>query len=342
MKRFYCRCGQEVFFENSVCFSCGCALGNVYRGNALRSVVAEQGEWCDLERQQRYRFCQNRLRHDVCNGLVPAASAGHFCMACELNRTIPNLTVPGNVERWRKIEQAKRRLIYGLLRIGLPLHYASGGVVRDLTFDFLQDKRTNPHAEHHYVATGHADGVITLNVLEADDVARTYQRTLNHERYRTILGHLRHECGHYYFELLNPNKSQFIQLFGDPDIPYEQALGAYYRNGPRHDWQNSYITAYASAHPFEDWAECFAHYLHVSDTLETAAVRGVITGFNGTEDLHTRMQSWAQLVIILNELNRSMGMPDAYPFSVNATTLAKFTYINESIKLIAGHHAAQQ
>lgn len=342
MQRFYCRCGQEVFFESSVCFSCGCVLGYVYRQNAIVSVIPEYTEWCDPDKQQRYRFCQNRLKHDACNGLVDVSSTQVFCLACQLNRTIPNLSVPGNLERWRKIEQAKRRLIYGLLRLRLPLQYPTSGYVQGLAFDFLEDQRSNPQAEKTFVATGHLNGVITLNVLEADDVARTQQRTLNRERYRTLLGHLRHECGHYYDQLLNQNRDEFRQLFGDPEIPYNTALKNYYQNGPRNDWAEHYISAYASSHPYEDWAECFAHYLHVTDTLETALARGTIDMANSHEPMPQRMAHWNKLVVVMNELNRSMGLPDAYPFTVNEKTLQKLCYIDERIRSFAGQYQQQQ
>lgn len=342
MQRFFCRCGQEVFFENSVCFSCGCVLGYVYRQNAIVSVIAQQGEWCDPDKQQRYRFCLNRQKHDACNGLVDVNSNAVFCLACQLNRTIPNLSLPGNLERWRKIEQAKRRLIYGLLRLGLPLQYPAAGYEHGLKFDFLEDQRSNPQVEKAFVATGHLNGVITLNVLEADDVARTRQRTLNRERYRTLLGHLRHECGHYYHALLNHNRGDFQRLFGDPSVPYDSALNHYYQHGPRHDWQQYYISAYASAHPLEDWAECFAHYMHVTDTLETAMARGFTDMTNSAEPMAERIAHWNKLVVVMNELNRSMGLADAYPFSVNETTLAKLTYIDEMIHAFGGDRQQAQ
>lgn len=342
MKRFYCRCGQEVFFENSVCFSCGCVLGYVYRQNALVSVIAQYGEWCDPDKQQRYRFCQNRMKYDACNGLVDVNSPQVFCLACQLNRTIPNLSVPGNLERWRKIEQAKRRLIYGLLRLGLPLQYPTRGYVQGLAFDFLEDQRSNPQAEKTFVATGHLNGVITLNVLEADDVARTQQRTLNRERYRTLLGHLRHECGHYYDQLLNQDAAQFTALFGNPQQDYDAALKHYYQHGPRPDWQEHYISAYASAHPYEDWAECFAHYLHVTDTLETAVARGTTDMTDSAEPMAQRIMHWNKLVVVMNELNRSMGLADAYPFTVNEKTLQKLIYIDEAIRRFAGQYQQQQ
>jgi len=65
------------------------------------------------------------------------------------------------------------------------------------------------------------------------------------------------------------------ELFGDETTDYGAALGSYYREGPKPDWNRHYVTAYASSHPHEDWAETFAHYIHIVDTLDSARAYGI-------------------------------------------------------------------
>jgi hypothetical protein len=333
MKRFQCHCGQEIFFENSHCSHCGRSLGyDPLRGTMMALEQDASGAWHGVDNGGHYRLCDNRIYHGVCNGLVEATDSNPLCLACRLNRTIPNITIAANLDRWGRIEQAKRRLIYGLLSLGLPLEAPVAGYPRGLSFDFLEDKRTNPAVPEEFVTTGHYKGVITLNVLEADDVQRVWQRELSSERYRTVLGHFRHEAGHYYFELLVRDLNAFVNQFGDFAQPYEEALKNYYNYGARAGWDNSYISAYASAHPIEDWAECFAHYLHMVETLETAAERHVIAALSGNESIDELLQRWDDLAVSLNELNRSLGLRDAYPFVVTPVVADKLRYVDNVIR----------
>jgi len=55
------------------------------------------------------------------------------------------------------------------------------------------------------VLTSHCNGLITLNIAEADDAERERRRVKFHEPYRTLLGHLRHEVAHYYWDRLIAN-----------------------------------------------------------------------------------------------------------------------------------------
>ncbi|ALP51754.1 hypothetical protein Tel_00585 [Candidatus Tenderia electrophaga] len=332
MKRFQCHCGQEVFFENRRCQRCGRHLGYDPQRGTMVALAQRGGDgwWCE-ENGVAYRLCGNRLNYGVCNGLVEVGDSNPLCVACRLNRTIPNISIPQNLERWGRIEQAKRRLIYGLLELGLPLEAPVAGYPRGLSFDFLEDQRSNPAVPQEFVTTGHFKGVITLNVLEADDVQRVWQRELSSERYRTVLGHFRHESGHYYFELLVPDRQGFMALFGDPGQPYGQALQRYYNQGALAGWENDYISAYASAHPIEDWAECFAHYLHMLDTLETAAARGIIVPLSDVEPIDRLLQRWDTLAVSVNELNRSLGLQDAYPFVVTPAVADKLRFVDAAI-----------
>ena len=234
--------------------------------NRLRALAAP-GE--------RYQFCAN-AQHNVCNWLVNTDQAEAFCAACRHNRTIPDLTNPENLLHWRKIEFAKHRLFYTLLRLRLPLATRLEDP-NGLGFDFLSNP-IGAAAAHSRVMTGHASGLITLNVAEADDPERERQRKSMGEPYRTLLGHFRHEIAHYYWDRLvaeSPRIDEFRRLFGDEREDYEASLQRHYTNGPAPDWPERFVTSYASSHPWEDFAETWAHYFHMIDTLETAFAFGM-------------------------------------------------------------------
>lgn len=333
MRRFYCVCGHEVFLESSYCTHCGSTLGYDIAAGTLVTLESKGNGLYAVAGGRNIRLCANNHVHGVCNAIVDINDSSEFCIACRLNRTIPNLANPENHIRWRSLEEAKRRLIFGLLSLGLPLEAPVAGYPRGLCFDFLEDRRTNSEADEAFVSTGHHEGVITINVLEADDVQRVWQREQSSERYRTLLGHLRHESGHYYFELLVRDLNEFSSLFGDYTLPYGNALKHYYKYGPLGGWEQGYISAYASAHPLEDWAECFAHYLHMTDTLETASLRGAIAPLSGTEGIDHLLDVWDGFAVTLNELNRSLGLKDAYPFVVTPTVAEKLRYVHERIRV---------
>lgn len=331
MRRFFCNCGQEIFLENKLCLQCGCPVAYLPSENTMVSLEPRGSGWQVAASGQAVILCNNREAYNVCNAVTESSTHSAQCLACRLNRTIPDLSNPGNLARWSKLEEAKRRLLYGLLRLGLPLEAPVNGFPRGLCFDFIEDQRSNPEAPVEFVMTGHAEGVITINVLEADDVQRAWQREQSSERYRTLLGHLRHEVGHYYFELLVRDTATFLRLFGDHTQPYDKALVRYYQHGPLAGWEKSHISAYASAHPLEDWAESFAHYLHMIDTLETASQRGAISPLGGDESIRQLLALWDEFSVTLNELNRSLGLRDAYPFVVNAVVADKLHFIHSCI-----------
>lgn len=270
MKIFSCDvCGQRVYFENTQCTGCGSLLGFLPDQLRMASLQTSDDGLCRAPDGSAYRFCRNSTDHGVCNWMVPAGSPDAFCPSCALNRTIPNLENPDNPDLWHDIERAKRRFLYSLLRFRLDF---SG-----LAFDFLAD--TSPtFQDSGRVLTGHKNGLITLNIAEADPVLREKMREDMDEPYRTLLGHFRHESGHFYFERFQNSPGfldTFRNLFGDDRLDYGQALEGYYQNGPPPDWQNRHVSAYASCHPWEDWAETWAHYLHMVDTLDTATHFGV-------------------------------------------------------------------
>jgi len=298
----------------------------------MLTLEADDGLWRDMAQGGNYRLCANRQQHEACNGVVDSAADEMFCLACRLNNTIPDLSVAENLFRWRRIELAKRRLLYGLLSLDLPLSASVMGKTCRLSFEFLEDQRSNPNVPEEFVSTGHRNGVITINVLEADDVQRARQREQSAERYRTVLGHFRHEAGHFYYELLVVQRGNFERLFGNPQLPYDEALKYHYDYGPRSGWQHDYISAYASVHPLEDWAECFAHYLHTLDTIETAVSRQVIAPLKDYADIDSLLVCWNELAVSVNELNRSLGLRDAYPFVVTPVIADKLRFVHAAIQ----------
>lgn len=323
MKRFSCQCGQQLFFDSQTCIRCGLQLG----------FDIDNAEMVALDSNHHSQLCAN-AEHGVCNWLRPTQPAHIFCFACQFNRIIPNLDNADNVARWRTLESAKKRLIYTLRRLGLPLVSGHVDSVNGLLFDFIEDARSNPDQyPGEFAQTGYANGVITVNVLEADDATRESVKAAMNEGYRTVLGHLRHESGHYYLEQLNASGTEaFLALFGDTTADYAQALRRHYDNGPATDWQQRFISAYASAHPLEDWAETWGHYLHIFDLLETAATHGLVDVRFDQLDVPARISLWRSLSITLNELTRSIGLGDAYPFVVTDLVENKLVYVDEATK----------
>ena len=263
--------------------------------------------------------CANRDTAVRCNWAP--LEVGGYCLSCSLSKTIPTLSKPENHDRWRKLEAAKRRLIHDLLCLGLAVDPAR------LVFEFKEDRRTNPAVSERHVTTGHADGVITINAAEADEVFREEMRQAMNEPWRTLLGHMRHESGHFYHgEVVGDgNCDEARAVFGDETTDYGAALETYYANGPRADWRSNYISAYASAHPAEDWAECWAHYLHIRSVLQVAVDRGLLP------DGSNWYERFVELALSLNEIMRSLGLPDAYPFVLTDTVVLKIEFVHRAI-----------
>jgi hypothetical protein len=280
MKTFHCtHCQNLVFFENVRCIACEHPLAFLPDRALVAALVEGSGgvwqpEGAGLQ-DAAYRLCANYAGENVCNWAVPATDPEVLCTSCRLTRVIPDLSIPDNRTAWFRLELAKRRMMYSLLALSLPLEKKLAAADPGLAFEFLADTSGGDATR---VLTGHDNGRITVNVAEADDVQRERQRTQQHEPYRTLLGHFRHEIGHYYWDRLidnSPRLRSFRTLFGDERVDYTVALRAHYQNGPPPDWAERYISAYASSHPWEDWAESWAHYLHMSDALETAGAAGL-------------------------------------------------------------------
>ncbi len=351
MRLFTCgHCGQRLYFENVSCTRCGATLGFLPDGVALVSLDANgDGQWHPHGENVAYRMCTNYIQHAVCNWMVLADDSHEFCLACRLNQTIPDLGVPGNIDRWRALETEKRRLLYSLLRLSLPLVPLKDGP-GGLGFDFLADTHT-PFSERGKVLTGHAEGLITLNIREADAAERERMRGQMAEPYRTLLGHFRHESGHYYWDRLvrdTPWLQACRDLFGDETMDYGEALERHYQHGAPTGWQEHFISGYATMHPWEDWAETWAHYLHIVDTLETAKQFGIDSHPRTGDDEHeqlpddfdayrevsiaTLIDHWLPLAFALNSLNRSMGHEHAYPFVISPAVIEKLGFVHRVVR----------
>jgi hypothetical protein len=335
VRAFTCpNCSQLVFFENVSCLRCGTALG--FRPER-RDIAAVPGDG-----QPGLWRCVNHVVAG-CNWLV--ANAGELCVSCTLTRTRPHDAdlVGGPIaEAFRAAEAAKRRLVFQLLELGLPGVSHEGPVEGRPHFDLLTEVGEP-------VTTGHLEGVITVDLAESDDVHRERMRRELGEPYRTMLGHLRHEIGHYYWTRLVSAEAlaEWRMLFGDERVDYREALDRHYESGPPSGWADRYVSAYAAAHPWEDWAETFAHYLHIRDTLQTAAAFGLlVTGpqpdlsLASTPSLDPQhrfediVADWLPLTYALNAVNRSMGKDDLYPFVLTETATEKLNFVHERVEIV--------
>ena len=337
MKTFACRCGQTVYFDSDQCVQCSVLLGFDPDTQAVLALEILESGLLQASSGQTYRRCNNSVQHDICNWLINSEDEQPFCKACRLNRIIPNLANPANLKRWQSLEEAKRRLLYTLLSLDLPIDGS-------LAFEFLEDGRTDPERYgDSRVTSGYLNGVITLNVLEADPVAREAERAALNEPQRTLLGHMRHESGHHFYHLLNetsaagatPNwgdfKSGFATYFGDASADYGQALEKHYSTGAPSDWQMRFISTYAASHPLEDWAETWSHYLNMVDSLDTGISHGFLPNHLGSLSFDERLGRWRELCTVANELNRSGGAEDLYPYIVSPVAANKLQFVEQSI-----------
>ncbi len=349
MKTFHCdHCHQQVFFENTRCERCGATLGYVEDAGDVGAFEADgDGAWRRLHPDAdstRYRQCHNYAVEQVCNRMIALDAADPLCGSCRLTTVIPALTVGDNRAYWYKLERAKRRMLYTLAQLDLPVVSRHDDPVAGLAFEFMENLDGGPK-----VHTGHSDGLITVNVAEADDAHRAAVRVKMAEPYRTLLGHFRHEIGHYYFMRLmehSPALADCRALFGDDELDYGEALQRHYEHGPPDDWQASYISAYATMHPYEDWAETWAHYMHMVDTLETASACGLhlapqdptepsmdaLDVDKVTRSFNEMIARWFPLTYALNSLNRSMGTRDSYPFTLTPPVIDKLRFVHRVIK----------
>jgi hypothetical protein len=329
MRDFACpNCGQRLAFENSLCLGCNNPIGFDL---VLREFAILRSDGVTTAAPAR-RMCAN-LNVAGCNWLVPADVRGLLCRSCSLTRTRPADGDPA-LPTYAEAEAAKRRLVVELIELGLPINDRVADPDRGLTFDLLS-------SQHEPVITGHDEGVITLDLAEGDDVHRESLRISMDEPYRTLLGHFRHETGHYFFFVLaetGPARAEFESLFGDPDLDYQAAIDRHYSQGAPAGWEDTYVSSYATMHPAEDWAETFAHYLHIRDTLDTAAAFGFApAGATATHPLagdagfDRMIELWLPLAWSLNMINRSMGHQDLYPFVLPPQVLNKMRLVHKLV-----------
>lgn len=340
MQAFHCSvCGQLLFFDNSSCLQCGSSLGFDVGD---RRLVALSPSVDDLGRVVRsdgapgsFRRCANQLVAR-CNWLVPADEPDALCRSCRLTSVRPNDSERDAMVAFADAEAAKRRLIDQVLALGLPLIDRADDPERGVTFELLSSRG-------RAVTTGHQAGVITLDLSESDDAHREFVRQQLGEQYRTVLGHLRHEIGHYFWPLLvvEPDRvDEFRALFGDERQSYEAALDRHYRAPTASDWSTAHVSQYATVHPWEDWAETFAHYLHIRDGLETAEAFGIEVGEPswsaghragsavGPSDTSGIIRRWLGLTLALNAMSRSIGQSDLYPFVLSPVVVEKLDFVH--------------
>ncbi len=349
MRLFKCQaCSQLVYFENRRCERCNHTLGYLAQDFTMTALEpAGDDAWTALAAPDRpVRFCDNAAL-DGCNWLLPDDSPDRYCAACRHNRTVPDLSDEANTLAWRRMEAAKHRLIYSLMRLALPLPNRTDDPHAGLVFDFLADPPT-PGAQQ--VMTGHDNGLITLALTEADDAERERRRTTMGEPYRTLLGHFRHEVGHYYWDRLVRDRglqAECRAVFGDDEADYEAALERHYKEGPPADWQDNFVSQYATTHAWEDFAETWAHYLHIIDCLETASAFGleVHPEVAADPELETTVrvdpyapgdftrlvEAWLPLTYAMNSMNRSMGLSDLYPFILSAPVVEKLAFVHDLV-----------
>jgi hypothetical protein len=353
MKTFHCtHCQNLVFFENVSCLNCGNALA--YLPDRAVMAALKQGTDGDWHLEGRsdwggaYRLCVNYAEQNVCNWAVPIDDPNAFCRSCRLTRVIPDLT-PSGKGAWFRLETAKRRLVESLLSLQLPVYAKDEQHSDGVIFEFLKDS-TQPNGDSNRVLTGHDNGLITINIAEADDVQREFMRQQQHEPYRTLVGHFRHEIGHYYWDRLIRDSKRleaFRALFGEERADYAEALKRHYGEGAPANWAESFISAYATSHPWEDWAESWAHFLHMSDSLETASAVGLsLRPARGDEPairalspsvalmdagFSSMIERWLPLTYLMNNLNRGLGLADAYPFVLSPTVIDKMHFIYDTI-----------
>ncbi|MHC9234944.1 zinc-binding metallopeptidase family protein [Pseudooceanicola sp. 502str34] len=338
MRVFNCTCGNPLFFDNVTCTACGRWVGWC-PGCAGISSLEGMGEdrWRCTTCDSTLLSCANYAGEGVCNRMIPEAQGPGLCDCCALNETIPDLGVEGNRDRWARLEAAKRRLIYALDRLGLPWGGADSGLEPPLSFSFMGDTLKGDEVwrsagPEERVYTGHAGGHIIINIAEADDAERTRLRVDLGEAHRTLIGHFRHEVGHYYWDLLikGQDEAAFAALFGDPNEDYAAAMERHYAEGPPPDWQQRYISAYATMHAWEDWAETWALYLDIASVLDTAGALGVTLG-PPADTAEMMVRRYQSLGLILNELNREMGLLDFVPEVINQPVIEKLDYVHAVI-----------
>ena len=351
MKLFVCQaCDNPLCFENRFCEGCGHQLAFLPEAQVISALEPEGGGFRALAEANGERSLCANAGFGACNWLVDVGTTDAYCRACRHNGTVPNLSDAAQLDRWRELEIAKHRLFYSLLRWKLPVKTRIEDPDHGLIFNFLADDL----AAGEKVMTGHDNGLITIALSEADDSERERRRLEMGEPYRTLLGHFRHEVGHYFWDVLVRDGGKLDacrQVFGDDSTDYAGALQRHYTAGACPDWQQDFVSAYATSHPWEDFAETWAHYLHIVDTLEMAGefgieVRPPVDRTGGltsrvnfdpyrTDDFGAIVNAWLPFTFAMNNVSRAMGTRDLYPFILSPTVIDKLGFIHGLVQEVA-------
>ena len=351
METYTCICGNTLFFENSRCVQCQRLVGwcpGCDRIASLLDLGNHQYQCGHSDCQILLTQCHNYQVHQICNRCIAneaVSTSPALCDYCQYTDIIPDLSVPGNHQRWYELEVAKRRLLYILEILQLPFGNNQPDFNPPLSFDFkgdiiLKDALWRTVGQGKRIFTGHANGKITINIREADDDVREQLRVDFNEAQRTVVGHFHHEIGHYYWQLLVKERwlGHFKDTFGDHENPlYSEALERYYASGPPRNWQQEYVSAYATMHPWEDFAETFATYLDMVSVLHTAIHHqdANATAYVQETEFDDMVAAYKRLGILLNELNRTLGLIDFIPEILTPPVIKKLRFIHDLV------HAAQ-
>lgn len=331
MRTETCQCGQTLFFDNTRCMRCQLQVGwcdACWRMATLVPTIDGGWQCHHANCKAKLMLCENYKTANVCNWTISETPEAVYCASCELTELIPNLSEPEHHERWYQLEMAKRRLLYSLNLLGFPFRRSNPRANPPLRFRFL-----DPAGSDAPVTTGHANGCITISLVEADQVEREKTRIAFDEPQRTLVGHFRHEIGHYYWDVLVAGRQEgvFRDVFGDERSPsYQEAQTRYYEQGPLPDWERAYISTYASMHPWEDFAESFAGYLDMISLLDTAAAHQLIAQSAGNfSEMILTYQQWA---VVLNEISRERGLLDLVPEILTKSVVEKLQFIHHLVE----------
>lgn len=336
MRIFRCdRCGSALAFAALTCPLCGIDVGYVPDQLAMRSLeaITPAAQYHVAGDDRPHWRCLNAAWG--CNWMLPVGS-GPWCRSCATTRGRPDEGRPASIDAWMAAEAAKRRVIHQLDELALTFEIRSPATPDGLAFDFV-------HVPSAGGITGHLDGVVTLDLAEVDEHHRGLLRRDLDETYRTVIGHLRHEIGHYFWGRLvgqSDDLEQFRVLFGNERSDYAEAIERHYAPGERAWDTTRFVTAYASVHPSEDWAETFAHYLHILDATGTAlahevappaardaAAERVLQAMEFSEILDI----WRPINAAIGAIAESLGTPDPYPFDPTGVVVDKLAFVHRQI-----------
>ncbi len=347
MRLFNCeQCSALLYLNNVACLHCSAVVGYVVEERTLGAFSRDSDGALQryVERQHVWRHCDNATTAITCNWLIRDDDPWSTCRACRLTASVPDQSIGENRKALHDLEEAKRSWLSSVLDLHLPISSQQEDAQRGLAFHFLRQLDAS-----RPVLTGHDAGDITINAIESDPVQRERCKLDLHEPYRTLLGHFRHESGHYYWDLLVKDSlliEPFRALFGDERQDYAQALEKHYQDGPPANWQQGYVSAYATMHPWEDWAETWAHYLHMVDLVSTGhawqlnigawdpatVAASVPDEVRLSLEFIALMDRWTPLTLVANSLSRSLGHADAYPFAMPYAALRKMQFVHDVIR----------